>query len=387
MARKYTRRPDGRYVTRLKVGEGKYKYIYANSAKELDQRITQIKLDMAKGLENALKNDTFECWANKWLKNKELQVSNKRYLAYKSALKRFEPLFDRTLTKLRTSDFQDIINNNSNELSEYSLQRLKTTARQICELAITDRAMDYNPVNAVFIPKKNNDETETERRALTDDEQKWILKTKHRAQRAAMIMMYAGLRRGEVIPLLWSDIDLNAKTINVNKSVEAIDGSLKLKKGGKTKCSERTVYIPDVLVDFLKKENRNNNMLVCPSTKGKMMSDSSWRRMWESYIHQINFENGDFSNVLDEYGNQFKLPASRFAPKKIPIVIPPITPHWLRHTFITMMYLAGIDVLTAKEQAGHADIQTTIIIYTHLDSQYKKKQISKLNDYLNKSTG
>ncbi len=109
--------------------------------------------------------------------------------------------------------------------------------------------------------------------------------------------------------------------------------------------------------------------------------------MWESYIHQINFENGDFSNVLDEYGNQFKLPTSRFAPKKIPIVIPPITPHWLRHTFITMMYLAGIDVLTAKEQAGHADIQTTIIIYTHLDSQYKKKQISKLNDYLNKSTG
>ena len=50
----------------------------------------------------------------------------------------------------------------------------------------------------------------------------------------------------------------------------------------------------------------------------------------------------------------FEKPSSRFAPKKVPMVIPPFTAHWLRHTYITMLYLAGVDVLTAKEQAGHA---------------------------------
>ena len=56
-------------------------------------------------------------------------------------------------------------------------------------------------------------------------------------------------------------------------------------------------------------------------------------------------------------------------------------PHW-RHTFITLMYLAGVDVLTAKEQAGHADIKTTMAIYTHLDEKYKKESINKLDEYL-----
>ena len=65
------------------------------------------------------------------------------------------------------------------------------------------------------------------------------------------------------------------------------------------------------------------------------------------------------------------------------MLIPAFTAHWLRHTFITMMYLAGVDILTAKEQAGHQDIETTMGIYTHLDSKFKKKNIEKMNDFLN----
>ena len=64
------------------------------------------------------------------------------------------------------------------------------------------------------------------------------------------------------------------------------------------------------------------------------------------------------------------------------MLIPRFTAHWLRHTFITLMYMAGVDILTAKEQAGHEDIETTMGIYTHLDNQFKKKNVSKLDTYL-----
>ena len=47
-----------------------------------------------------------------------------------------------------------------------------------------------------------------------------------------------------------------------------------------------------------------------------------------------------------------------------------------------MLYLAGVDVLTAKEQLGHSDIKTTLSIYTHLDQIYKRKSMKKLDDYL-----
>ena len=67
-------------------------------------------------------------------------------------------------------------------------------------------------------------------------------------------------------------------------------------------------------------------------------------------------------------------------------MIPRITPHWLRHTYITMLYQAGVDVLTAKEQAGHSDISTTLEIYTHLDKTYKRHQMDKLDEYIEKNS-
>lgn len=58
------------------------------------------------------------------------------------------------------------------------------------------------------------------------------------------------------------------------------------------------------------------------------------------------------------------------------------TPHWLRHTFATLLYLAGVDILTARDQLGHADIKTTLAIYTHLDKKYKRSNMGKLDEYL-----
>lgn len=183
-------------------------------------------------------------------------------------------------------------------------------------------------------------------------------------------------KRGEVVPLLWTDIDMDNGTISVTKSMSRSGNSWTVKKGAKTEAGTRTVYIPKILIEYLKTVDRQENFLVCPDTSGRMMSLTSWNRMWDSYISELNFKYGEFGKIIG-----FKKPKSRFAPVKIPIVIPCITPHWLRHTFITSMYLAGVDVLTAKEQAGHADINTTMAIYTHLDSIHKVKQIDKLNEY------
>ena len=192
-----------------------------------------------------------------------------------------------------------------------------------------------------------------------------------------------------MIPLLWSDIDLSAKTISVNKSVEMINGKSVLKESTKTAAGMRVVYIPQVLADFLASEPHNNSLLVCPDASGRMMSESAYKRLWDSYLAELNFKFGDFSGVLvpnEQSGTmeQYHKPKSRFAPQKIPFVIPRITAHMLRHTFITLMYIAGVDLLTAKEQAGHADVQTTMEIYTHLDSIYKVKQIEKLDEYIRK---
>ena len=101
----------------------------------------------------------------------------------------------------------------------------------------------------------------------------------------------------------------------------------------------------------------------------------------ESYLSDLNLKYGNFNDCIETNG---KTPV-KFSPRKAPFVIPTFTAHWLRHTFITMMYFAGIDMLTAKEQAGHEDIKTTMDIYTHLDTGFKKKSMQKLDDFLCKN--
>lgn len=381
--KKNAQRADGRYKAAVSLGKGKYKYVYAKSNRELDRKVAELKVKLGKGIDVAAKYDTFGEWAELWLKNKKTTVAYKRWTSYKAGINKFEELYNVPISKVRTVDLQTVINEQfADGKSKQTLEIYKMACSQVFKLAIANRVTEWNPATAVTIPKGAPQE---EKRALTEEEQQWIINTPHRAQTAAMIMMYAGLRCGELIPLLWTDIDFNAKTINVNKSVAVEEGGTKIKDGAKTESSERVIFIPDKLVDYLATVDRKNNLLVCPSAKGKVMSGTSWKRLWDSYLSELNRLYGNFDNqvvFVNGKATQFKLPQSKHNPHKVPFVIPNITAHWLRHTYITMLYLAGVDVMTAKEQAGHADIKTTMQIYTHLDKKYKVKQIDKLNDFL-----
>ena len=55
-----------------------------------------------------------------------------------------------------------------------------------------------------------------------------------------------------------------------------------------------------------------------------------------------------------------------------------ITPHCLRHNYATLLYEAGVDVLTAQAYCGHEDPETTMRIYTHLSEKAKKKSDDKI---------
>lgn len=386
------KRSDGRLKSSvyigMKNGKRQYKYVYATNSKELEKKVQELKLKLGKGLDLTADRDTFGEWGERWLKLKKAKVSAGRYVTYTARFANLEPLHTCPITKLRTSDIQDIILDCATEPSQRSgkpyarktLIEIKNTAAQIIQLAIGNRVLDYNCALAVEIPKSA---TAEKRRALTDEEQQWILDTPHRAQTAAMIMMYAGLRRGELLALTWEDIDLQQGTIAITKSVEIIDGKSHIKDGGKTSAATRTVFIPKVLIEYLSQVTHPRFSLVCPSAKGTLMSDIAWRRLWDSYLNDLNLKYGNWSACIQTAGKR----PSKFAPGKKPMLIPRITAHWLRHTYITLLYKAGIDVLTAKEQAGHSDIKTTMEIYTHLDSEYKKQNISKLDDYLESHAG
>jgi integrase len=376
---KNKKRPDGRVKATVYLGtfDGakQYKYVYGKSQKDVDDKVLQLKFSLRKGLDMSAQRDTFEDWAGQWLTFKKLEVSHNWFETLLTRVDNLQPLFNIPIAKIRTSDIQAIINycaavpreTTGRPYSKKTLRDLKIVATAIFKLAAENRVIDYNPAIAVRIPQAAEPE---ERRALTDEEQQWITDTPHRAQLAAMIMMYSGLRRGELIPLTWSDIDIEQKTITVNKSVEMINGKPRVKYGAKTKAGLRSVDIPQKLVDFLKDEKKTS-LLVCPSARGTMMSKSAWRKLWESYLNDLEAKYGDDNenSVISD---------------NTPKTFPRFTAHYLRHTYITLLYFAGVDLLTAKLQVGHADIKMMMDIYTHLDKEFKKKSMQKLDVFLGK---
>lgn len=382
MAKKSNKkRADGRIAVQVYLGlvdgKRKYKTVYGSTQKEADQKAEELRLKMSKGIDISRENDSFYQWAEFWMVSKVLDIGNSQKLQYQRCVDRYNEAFgSAAISDIKTYDIQLIINdmavrntNTGKPSSKKLLSMMKYTAQQIFRFAINNRVIDYNPADAVTIPKNAPQES---RRALIPEEREWIVKTENKAQIAAMIMMFAGLRKGELIPLTWSDIDLDEGSISVTKAVEYIGEKPQI-KSTKTKSGIRTVFIPDILVEYLKSVPKNT-ILVYPNSNGDMHTKTTFKRWWDSYMLEIDIQHGKYPQRT-----------SKFDPRFHGTSIDNITPHMLRHTFCTMMYENGVDVVTAKNQMGHADIKTTLEIYTHLSSDHAKEQMQKMNKNKNAS--
>lgn len=377
------KRKDGRYQMNVYVGLDKngkkvYKTIYGRTQAEVKSKASAIKLKIGKGIDVLNENMPFSELCERWLQYKKPLLKEKQYNSYKTNLKPFDVLGDTSVIKLVKSDFQTIINEYAalnprthKPTSKKTLRDFRLTARQVFDFAVENRILDYNPVAYVEIPK---DAPKQERRALTEEEQRWIIETPHRAQLPAMLMMLSGLRLSEALALQWQDIDLEKSQIFVHQKL-VMKGTPHIEQGGKSKNSIRTVNIPKILVDFLKKQGKHkqSDYLVL-TANGRLFSDTAWRRLWESYLCDLNLKYGDFS----EYENK---PKSKYDPHGTPFVIEKFTAHYLRHTFATNLFFCGQDLLYVQQQLGHAKPETTLNIYTHLVQTNQIQKTNKIIDF------
>lgn len=223
---------------------------------------------LGKGVDIAPERDTFGDWAQMY--KLQRQVEYKRNNLTKSRLKitytRLDDLSELSympVSKICTQDIQMIIDCKAIEgVSASVLKDIKSAAKQTLQLAVDNRVILYNPADAVKVGKDKH--KEPTRRALTIEEQHWIESpTDNRGQIGAMIMLHAGLRRGELIPLQWTDIDLVNGTINIDKAVEIDGNKTVLKNYGKTYVSTRIVYIPKILIDFLTGKKKTATGFLC----------------------------------------------------------------------------------------------------------------------------
>ena len=96
-----------------------------------------------------------------------------------------------------------------------------------------------------------------------------------------MVMMFAGLRRGEALYLdIDRDVDFEKKTITVRGAVAYPDGKQAVETEGKTDAAQRVIPLNDLLAEALK----GHHGLLCPKADGGLMTQIAFKRKYESYI-------------------------------------------------------------------------------------------------------
>ncbi len=367
---------DGRYRVRIYVGmkDGKksYKTVYGKTQKEADIKADELRVSLRKGMNISAQKDSFATWAEYWLTSKMCEVSQDRCRALRTRANVWmNELNNASISLIKPFELQSILFSIAAKSPKTGEPMAKKTVREyiqvinaIFDFAIDNRVIDYNPAGKLKIPQMAK--PSQRRRALTPLERTRVMEFEHRAKPSAMLMMLSGLRRGEATALQWNDIDFENNRIYVTKSYDFKSKSFKSPKNGKA----RVVSVPQMLIDYLQTLPRED-FYVLNNASGKMMTDDSWKRLYQSYMLDMNIKYG-LNGAANKHVNNVK----------IPMLIKRFTPHELRHTFCTMMYEAGVDVLTARDQMGHADIQTTLSIYTHLSQQHKERDIKKLDEFL-----
>ena len=161
-----------------------------------------------------------------------------------------------------------------------------------------------------------------------------------------------GLRRGELLALLWSDLDPQNRSISVTISVARLDGELVVSKP-KTQHSIRTLIIPQQAVDLLVQEHNlhPNNPYMFPSpTTGTMYGPETVARIHKRLLKDAGLEDCRF--------------------------------HDLRHTFATVALQNGVDIKTLSGMLGHYSSGFTLDTYTHVTRKMQEEAAEKMGQFM-----
>ena len=335
-------RKDGRYCA---VYHG-IQFMDKDEDKALAKRDDYIR--QLKAGEYRRENPTLQEYADKWLPLHKSGVSEKCYNDYKKQLDALTNILGEMYLKDITVDDAAAVWEHYRDYSASTIKRARMIYISLFDTAIENDLIRKNPFRGRFAqPPKGSAGTH---RTLTDEEIMLVREIPHRMQTAALIMLYGGLRRGEVLALTMRDIDLQAGTITVNKAVR-FDGNQPVISRPKTASGTRQVPILSVLRPYL--ENRTGRIL--SAANGQIMTEQSFSRCWESYILHLS----------KAAGHQIT-----------------IRPHDLRHTYCTMLRDAGIDMHQAMIWMGHADEKMILRVYDHVTDKRTQNSIEQMEKTL-----
>ena len=347
-----TRRKDGLYMARYTIETAmgtERKTLYAKTRKEVSDKLTDALAQVKKGITadaDALTAGTFiERWLEDSVRGSVRQSTYQRdeYLCRKHLV---PALGKKKLKTLNPADVQRFYRDKLDSgLSSATVHKLHVVLHKALKQAVRWGLAPRNVVDDVDAPKIHKEEV----RPLTHEHARKLLETARGDKLEAfyVVAVQSGLRQGELLALRWEDVDLEARTLQVRRTLSRNGGKLAV---GPTKTAKgrRTVKLTqdamEALQGHLKRqlaeidkagEKWQENGLVFCTGKGTLINPTNLRRR-------------SLAPLLQRAG------------------LPPMTFHQLRHTAATILLLKNVNPKVVSELLGHATIAITLDTYSHV---------------------
>ena len=358
------------YRTRMIDQDGKRFSLYGSTKKELHEKVLETQQQIE---ERTFRQQTPSVreYCEKWLLMKSANVRETTMIDYRSKVKNYilAPLGKRRMGDVTADDIRMALV----PVSEKSASVFKSVVvlyKSIFNSAIKSKVISRNPT--AYLSAKGGGVPQEERAALTDEQAERLIKTVEGLPPYLFVLigLYTGLRREEILGLKWDSVflDADAPYLTVRRAWHTESNRPVILNELKTKAAKRNIPIPIRLLAALREAKQaSTSEFVIANRDGDPLSYTQFKRLW-TYIKTRTVKDRTYYRYVDGVRKAFvvhpKLGEKASHNGRVVYSLDfEVTPHQLRHTYITNLIHAGVDPKTVQYLAGHENSKITMDIY------------------------
>ncbi len=359
-------RNDGLWTAYARLETGKRRYVYSKTRVEVAQKLKKLQKDIDTRTVVTAKAETVESYLNYWIgiRQGRKDIKPSTIANYRNHLKPVLPHIGHVkLTKLTGDQLQTMCNALLAKRKPSTVHTVMMILNTAFSDAIRWQRLSFNPCKGVVLPT-----TEKHEGPVLSGEQALALLSAakgHRLECFLHMALATGLRKGELLALKWSDIDMETRLLKVSRNATYLTdeetGRYQAHESTpKSRAGRRTIRLPQFAVNALKEHKvrqleqrlaagarwENNDLIFC-NDKGDYYALTTLER--------------HFKKLLSAAG----LPAMRI--------------HDLRHSAATLLLKMGVPMKVIQEILGHSSFAVTANTYSHVLMEMQDSAMDKMD--------